>query len=87
MVWDVGMWLALCKNPAKALQEGRIEFILFGVRSRGKWALVRMRGPQWQLIKIMDEHAQPGNPTGLVDKYNISATTYRTMEEIRDNKP
>ena len=31
--------------------------------------------------------SQFGNPNALINKYNVSATTGRAMEEIRDNKP
>jgi len=56
MVWDIGMLSARCKNPSKAIQEGRFEFVLSETRLRGKWVLVRVKGPKWQLIKIADEH-------------------------------
>lgn len=86
MVWDWGMWSPRCDNPAKALEEGALEFELFGVRLKGRWILVRKKSDQWELTKVMDKHAQLGNPGGLVTKYTNSVKTSRTMEEIRDEK-
>src|SRR5262249_25599479 len=69
-IWDHGTYdnlledKAPAKTMAEALEEGRLEFVLHGKKLRGKFALIRMKGrgerkPQWLLIKMKDEFAQP----------------------------
>ncbi len=85
MVWDWGLWMPCCDNPAEALQEGKLEFELYGERVRGRWILSE-NDNKWGLMKLMDEHAQLGDFNGLVTKYTTSVKTGRTMEDIRDGK-
>ena len=49
--------------------------------------MARSRSASASRSTSADDHAQPGNPNALVDKYVFSATTGRTMEEIREGKP
>src|SRR5436190_13699018 len=62
MVWDTGAWEPLDENASKALQEGKLKFVLHGKKLQGEWALVRMRGrsqqsgkDEWLLIKTGED--------------------------------
>ena len=59
--------------------------MLKGKRLKGSWVLVRTRRgdpkrAQWLLIKHRDAAAEPG--TEVVEEYQTSAATGRTMDEI-----
>lgn len=63
IIWDKGTWFPL-GTPESALKKGRLEFELHGEKLKGKFILVRTRGPEkakkpsWLLIKRHDEEAQ-----------------------------
>jgi bifunctional non-homologous end joining protein LigD len=58
MVWDRGTYeVEEGTDVDAALRKGRIKFVLKGEKLRGAWALVRMRGKNWLLIKHRDEYA------------------------------
>jgi bifunctional non-homologous end joining protein LigD len=92
MVWDRGTYTYGGEDdadPIKALrrgyEKGDFKFRLDGDRLKGSWVLVRTRRgdpkrPQWLLIKHRDDAAEPGSE--VVEEYQTSAATGRTMDEI-----
>jgi bifunctional non-homologous end joining protein LigD len=93
MVWDTGKYRNLKLDDdgleitmSKAFEDGRIEIWLEGKKLKGGFALVRTRmagkQEQWLLIKMKDEHADPGSDI-LADKPD-SAVSGRSLEEIRN---
>jgi bifunctional non-homologous end joining protein LigD len=78
-IWDHGTYEPASEADAdvmRALDAGRLEFVLHGQRLRGRFALVRMkpRGrrpastkPQWLLIKADDGFARPGADSESAD--------------------
>lgn len=84
MVWDCGTWSP--EGDARAAyRSGRLNFVLFGQKLRGRWHLVRTRGngkqPSWLLIKGRDVEAR-GDGDGLLEREPNSALTGRTLEQI-----
>ena len=76
-------------DPVEALRrgyaKGDFKFVLDGERLTGSWVLVRTRRgdpkrAQWLLIKHRDDAAEPGSE--VVEEYQTSVTTGRTMDEI-----
>jgi bifunctional non-homologous end joining protein LigD len=70
LIWDHGTYENLMErkpepqSAAEAIDAGHVEFVLHGERLQGKFALVRMKArgeakPQWLLIKMKDEFAEP----------------------------
>lgn len=64
IVWDRGAWTPI-HDATKGLAKGHLEFTLAGEKLRGRWHLVRMKGPRadrdkkmWLLIKGDDAYAQ-----------------------------
>jgi bifunctional non-homologous end joining protein LigD len=64
IIWDEGRWTPI-GDPRKGYKTGHLKFTLDGVKLRGRWALIRMKGkesdrqPPWLLIKENDEYARP----------------------------
>ncbi len=91
MVWDRGTWEPE-GDAAAALAKGNLKFTLDGARLKGKWALVRMGGARnadgknWLLIKERDPVARPGEGGELVERFQRSALSRRTMEGIAKAK-
>jgi bifunctional non-homologous end joining protein LigD len=92
MIWDCGTYEYGGDDGAddetglrEGYQRGDFKFVLHGKRLKGSWVLVRTRRgdprrPQWLLIKHRDEFAEPGSE--VVEEYQTSASTGRTMEQI-----
>ncbi len=57
VIWDEGSFEPL-DDPEVGLVKGHLSFRLSGKRLRGAFALVRMRGDQWLLIKTRDAGAR-----------------------------
>lgn len=55
-IWDEGSFEPL-DDPEVGLVKGHLSFRLNGKRLRGAFALVRMRGDQWLLMKIRNADA------------------------------
>ncbi len=70
----------------QGLREGKLEFVLYGERLRGRWSLVRMKGgdgeDNWLLLKKKDLYAEPGEPDALVERHRDSVVSGRTLEEL-----
>jgi len=95
MIWDRGTYRYDGADPdpmeglRQGYQKGELKIALRGKRLKGSWVLVRTKRrqgkrPQWLLIKHRDEVAKPGSE--VVDDYETSAATGRTMEEIAAGK-
>jgi bifunctional non-homologous end joining protein LigD len=96
MIWDRGTYTYGgddTDDPVEGLRRGYargdFKFVLHGDRLSGSWVLVRTRRgdprkPQWLLIKHRDEAAEPGSE--VVEEYQSSAATGRTMDEIAAGK-
>jgi bifunctional non-homologous end joining protein LigD len=59
-IWDDGTYDTK-GNPLAQYESGKIVFLVFGLKLRGEYALVKMRnrGNNWLLIKADDEFADP----------------------------
>lgn len=96
MVWDRGTYTYGGEDegdPVDALRrgyaKGDFKVLLEGKRLKGSWVLVRTRRgddrrPQWLLIKHRDAAAEPGSD--VVEEYQTSAATGRTMDEITEGR-
>jgi len=92
MIWDRGTYeyggddsLEGEDGLREGYRRGDFKFVLHGKRLKGSWVLVRTRRgdpkrAQWLLIKHRDEFAEPG--TEVVEEYQTSAATGRTMDDI-----
>ncbi|HKT61362.1 MAG TPA: DNA polymerase ligase N-terminal domain-containing protein [Gemmatimonadales bacterium] len=92
MIWDRGTYeyggdedIDAEAGLREGYQRGDFKFVLHGKRLKGSWVLVRTRRgdprrAQWLLIKHRDEFAEPDSE--VVEEYQTSAATGRTMEEI-----
>ena len=94
MIWDRGTYCAVGspdrgqseENLRKGLAKGHISFVLAGERLKGEFALVRLKKAQennWLLMKKRDADSNPGGPI----RFDSSAASGRTMEEIGSGKP
>lgn len=80
IIWDRGTW-APVGDPADGYRRGHLKFDLHGVKMRGRWALIRMKGresekqPPWLLVKDRDEHARAESEFSVVDEQPDSVAT------------
>jgi bifunctional non-homologous end joining protein LigD len=86
MLWDRGTWAPL-GDPGVGLAEGNLKFALSGKRLKGSWALIRMKRPRgggrnWLLVKERDAAARPGHGEDLVERFERSVESRRTMDGI-----
>lgn len=88
MVWDRGTYETDPDgSAAEQLMRGELKFSLHGQKLRGGFVLIqrglRLAGARgreaWLLIKRKDEYA---DPSWNIDRYDWSALTGRTLEEI-----
>jgi len=95
MVWDLGTYTYggddegdLVGALRRGYEKGDFKVELRGKRLKGSWVLVRTRRDQkraqWLLIKHRDEAAEPGSD--VVEEFQTSAATGRTMDEIAAGK-
>lgn len=89
MLWDQGWWQPQ-EDFATGLKTGKIKIILHGQRMKGRWALVRMQTREkrenWLLIKEHDGFEEE-TEDGLIERYDTSVSTCRSMDEIAAGKP
>ena len=93
MLWDRGFWVPEGNmDPAKALRDGELKFILAGEKLHGSWVLVRMRHDRmggkrtnWLLIKHKDEFATDAKAPSVLEK-DKSVASGRTMDQIAAGK-
>src|ERR1041384_1595025 len=65
IIWDNGGWefIEPGDDPVKALQSGKLTFLLYGKKMFGEWALVKIKGRygdkgnEWLLLKHRDGYA------------------------------
>lgn len=87
MLWDQGTFKPI-GNAREGLRKGDLKFELRGKRLKGSFVLARMRkrgnekAENWLLIKHRDETARPGSADTVVQEYQTSAATGRSMDEI-----
>ena len=88
-LWDRGFWTP--EGPLtteQALAKGDLKFTLDGVRLKGSWVLVRMKGDRfrgkknnWLLIKHRDADAKPGDADELLAD-DRSVASGRSLPQI-----
>ena len=88
IVWDEGVWTPE-GDGAQAYRRGKLEFRLDGVKLRGKWKLVRMRGREekggrenWLLIKGSDAEVRRGTDAEISRRRPESVKTGIDIEEV-----
>ena len=84
LIWDRGVYHPAGEaEPAEAIENGRLEFVLNGEKLKGGFVLVRTRmggkRTNWLLIKRKDSDARPGEDVLDDGKSVLSG---RTVEEI-----
>lgn len=85
MLWDRGTWEPV-GDAARSYAEGRLDFTLRGEKLRGRWHLVRMKGPKdaqrqnWLLIKADDAAARQDGD--ILADAPLSVDTGRDMAAI-----
>jgi bifunctional non-homologous end joining protein LigD len=72
LIWDAGGY-ELTEDPSIQLNNGNLDFMLYGEKLRGRFKLIRMekRERQWLLIKGRDEFADPAWKLGLVMEHPL----------------
>ncbi|MCC8173455.1 MAG: 3'-phosphoesterase [Odoribacter sp.] len=74
-IWDSGTWMPVegCENVDKALEDGLLEFNLYGEKLKGKFALIELKKGTakngWLLVKKKDEFA-------IHEKYDANYVDY-----------
>jgi bifunctional non-homologous end joining protein LigD len=91
IIWDRGRYDPVGETDdsdeslEQGVREGKLDFVLYGERMKGRWTLVRMKGREgednWLLIKKKDVHAEPGHPEGLVERYHDSVVSGRGLDD------
>ncbi len=90
IIWDEGVWQPLV-DPRKGYADGMLKFELQGVKMRGRWALVRMKGRgekqiPWLLIKEKDDLARPAADFSVVDEMPDSVVPLRAKASAEPAK-
>lgn len=86
IIWDEGRWTPI-GDPRKGYKAGHLKFTLEGVKLRGRWALIRMKGketdrqPPWLLIKESDEYARGNQDFSVVDEMPDSVVPLRAKKK------
>jgi bifunctional non-homologous end joining protein LigD len=80
IVWDIGRVQYLEQPPEIGEQTGKIDFLLFGQKLRGRYALV-LTGKskdaesagqrQWLLLKKQDAYCRPGEDVTVVQPHSV----------------
>jgi bifunctional non-homologous end joining protein LigD len=80
IVWDIGRVQYLEQPPEVGEQTGKIDFLLFGQKLKGRYALV-LTGKskdaessgqrQWLLLKKQDQHCRPGEDVTLRQPHSV----------------
>jgi len=91
MIWDTGLWIPLDKDPVKAVQKGKLSFLLEGEKLHGEWALARMKTDDggkenWLLIKKTDQDAVAGGDGQFLEETDFSVKSGRSLEAIAEGK-
>ena len=92
LVWDRGTWTPH-GDPDEGLAAGSLGFDLHGTKLRGRWRLLRMRGPggprppSWLLVKSDDAAARAPGAPDVLDEQPASVLTGRTIEDLAGAVP
>ncbi|MCI6542756.1 MAG: DNA ligase D [Firmicutes bacterium] len=78
IVFDKGTWKPE-KNFEKDLEKGNVKFFLEGEKFKGKFALIKIEGKNWLLIKENDEFAK--NKSGVA-KEKTSIISGKTSNQL-----
>jgi bifunctional non-homologous end joining protein LigD len=91
IIWDRGRFEPTGETVdseealVRGVRDGKLDFLLYGERMRGRWSLVRMKGAEgennWLLLKKKDVYAEPGEPEGLVERYLDSVVSGRGLDD------
>src|SRR5687767_11127935 len=80
MIWDEGTYEMLDDaDPAAALKNGELRFLLHGKKLEGRWTLVGTGERKWLLIKGRDDHA---TKTDVTEREPRSVRTKRLLADI-----
>src|SRR5262249_48590315 len=84
ILWDRGRVRYLDAPVEEALARGKIDFELTGWKLRGRFALVRMKGPgkDWLLLKKRDAFSSPGGARDPVRDEPRAVSSGLTAEEL-----
>ncbi|WP_287815001.1 DNA ligase D [Achromobacter sp.] len=88
IIWDRGTWTPV-GDPADGYRRGHLKFDLHGVKLRGRWALIRMKGrgsekqPPWLLVKDRDAVARAESEFSVVDEQPDSVASTPTARARR----
>lgn len=88
IIWDRGTWTPV-GDPADGYERGHLKFDLHGVKLRGRWALIRMKGrgsekqPPWLLVKDRDAAARAESEFSVVDEQPDSVASTPTARARR----
>ena len=81
IVWDRGWYENLSDaSPVRAVAKGAITFFLHGRKLRGRFALRRVGGRNWILVKMRDEYAD--RSANITRSRPESVVSGRTIEQI-----
>ena len=92
MLWDSGEYVFVSEartrketppaDAAEAFQRGALKFVLKGMKCRGRWGLIQMkgRGNAWLLVKDNDDYADRN--IDFTELMPDSIKTGRSLEEI-----
>jgi bifunctional non-homologous end joining protein LigD len=81
MLWDKGTWTPQTDDVDAALKKGELKFETRGVKLKGSWVLVRIRGVDsrtWLLIKHRDQWA------GEIDITKVAAKSIKSFGDFED---
>lgn len=100
IVWDAGTYVpdepkgrdledreAAEAAMREGLEAGKMSVTLLGKKLRGSWALVRMKGKDWLLIKHADSYADPGRDILEDDRSIRSGATLSDLRSGRKPDP
>lgn len=91
LVWDMGDYGYIpaskgVDDPIASVMAGKIEFILYGHKLKGRFVLLRLKGQEknWLLIKAKDEFAAPNRD--IVSEETRSVLSKRSLEEMKEEE-
>lgn len=92
IIWDEGTWSPV-GDPADGYRRGHLKFDLHGVKLKGRWALIRMKGkesdkqPPWLLVKDRDDYARDASAFSVVDEQPDSVVPLRQAQRKPKSQP
>jgi bifunctional non-homologous end joining protein LigD len=91
IVWDCGTWRPQTQDfdVDAGLQNGALQFTLFGKKLMGNWVLTRIErrrdrdgNPMWELVKEADEFARDSNAVSILKEQPDSALNGKSLEKV-----